>query len=167
MQDRRIGLLGAGNMAGAFIKSLLHARATTPDRIVASDVREERLQMLEKTYGIGITTDNAKVVTFADLLVLAIKPQVMDKVLPTISAHLRPETLVVSIVAGVPLAALEARLPAGAKLVRAMPNTPAMVLAGATAMAAGSHVSADDLAVAKALFDTVGETVVLEERALL
>jgi pyrroline-5-carboxylate reductase len=163
MQERTIGFLGAGNMAGALTKALLHARVTTPEHILASDVREERLEDLKRLYGIGTTTDNARVVASSDILVLSIKPQVFDKVLPTVAEHLRTETLVISIAAGVPLVALEARLPAGARLVRAMPNTPAMVLAGATAIAAGTHASADDLRLAKHLFNTVGKTVVLDE----
>jgi pyrroline-5-carboxylate reductase len=166
MKQRSIGLLGAGNMAGALIKSLLNAKATTPDRIMASDVREERLEELHRTFGVGVTEDNAKVVAFADLLVLCVKPQVIDKILPVLHDHLRPESLLVSIVAGVRLAALEARLAPGARLIRAMPNTPAMVLAGATAIAAGSNASAEDVLLAKQLFNTVGKTVVLEETLL-
>ncbi len=166
MQDRRIGFVGAGSMAGALIKSLLHAGATTPDRILASDVREERLEELKSVYGVGVTDDNAHVIARADLLVLCVKPQVIDKVLPTMAQHLRTDTLVVSIVAGLRLSAIEVRLQPGARLVRAMPNTPAMVLAGATAIAGGTHASADDLKLAKKLFNTLGKTVVLEESLL-
>jgi len=166
MQDRNVGFLGAGNMAGALIKALLQAHATPPERILASDVREDRLEQVRREYGVGITADNAEVVKFADVLVLAVKPQVIDRVLPVIAANLRKETLVITILAGVRLAAVEARLPPGARLVRAMPNTPAMVLAGATAIAAGTYASKEDMRTAKELFDTVGRTVTLDETLL-
>ncbi len=165
MQDKNIGFLGAGNMAGALIRALLEAHIE-PSRILASDVREDRLDHLRKQYGIGVTDDNAAVVQFADVLVLAVKPQVIDQVLPVIGENLRKTTVVVSILAGVRLAALEARLPPGSRLVRTMPNTPAMVLAGATAISAGRHASKEDMQTARALFDTVGRTVTLDETLL-
>ena len=166
MRQQNIGFLGAGNMAGAMVKALLNAGVVHPDRIMASDVRDDRLDELHRTYGIVTTQDNAEVVGHADLLVLAVKPQVVDKVLPVMAANLRPETVTISIVAGVRLAALEARLPPGTRLVRSMPNTPAMVLAGATAIAAGTHASAEDMRLAKSLFNMLGKTVVLEESLL-
>lgn len=166
MQHNKIGILGAGNMAGAMVKALLHTGAVGPESIMASDVRDERLEQLSQTYGILSTQDNAEVVAHADTLVLAVKPQVVDLVLPVMAANLRPETLTISIVAGVRLAALEARLPQGARLIRAMPNTPAMVLAGATAIAAGAHASAQDIRLAKEFFNMIGKTVVLEESLL-
>lgn len=165
MEQLNIGFLGAGNMAGALVKALLHA-GTVPSRIMASDVRDERLDELQREYEIGVTQDNDEVVSFADLLVLAVKPQVVDRVLPCIAANLKPQALMISIAAGVRLSALEARLPETAKLVRAMPNTPAMVLAGATAIAPGTHATAEDLKLAKRLFNMVGKTVVLEESLL-
>ncbi|MBI5537805.1 MAG: pyrroline-5-carboxylate reductase [Deltaproteobacteria bacterium] len=166
MQNQNIGFLGAGNMAGAMIKALLNAAVVSPERIMASDVRDDRLDDLHRTYGVMTTMDNAEVVQHADLLVLAVKPQVVDKVLPAMAEHMRPETVTISIVAGVRLAALEARLPAGTRLVRAMPNTPAMVLAGATAIAAGTHASPEDMRQAKSLFNMLGKTVVLDENLL-
>jgi len=166
VRQQNIGFLGAGNMAGAMVKALLNAGVVHPDRIMASDVRDDRLDELHRTYGIVTTQDNAEVVGHADLLVLAVKPQVVDKVLPVMAANLRPETVTISIVAGVRLAALEARLPPGTRLVRSMPNTPAMVLAGATAIAAGTHASAEDMRLAKSLFNMLGKTVVLEESLL-
>jgi pyrroline-5-carboxylate reductase len=166
MQQNNVGFLGAGNMAGAMIKALLHAGTVAPERIMASDVRDDRLDELNRTYGVRITQNNAEVIAHADTLVLAVKPQVVDKVLPLLSTSLRNETLMISIVAGVRLAALEARLPEGSRLIRAMPNTPAMVLAGATAIAAGAHASDEDVRLAKSFFNMVGRTVVLEESLL-
>ena len=100
------------------------------------------------------------------MVVIAVKPQIVDRILAPIAAALGEGDLVVSIAAGVPIEALEARLPAGARVVRTMPNTAAIALAGATAIAPGAHATAHDLEVARALFEAVGRCVVLDESLL-
>jgi pyrroline-5-carboxylate reductase len=102
----------------------------------------------------------------ADVLVLCVKPQVIDKVLGEIGGDVRKDTLVISMAAGVPIEAIEARLPPGARVVRVMPNMPATVQAGATGIAAGAHAHEGDLAVARELFESVGKVVTLEEAQL-
>ncbi len=166
MKTRTIGFLGAGNMAGALIMGLLHAKVTAPDKIIASDVKPDRLKHLATTHGIKTTQDNHALVREADVLVLSVKPQVVDKVLAQIGHELRKDQLVISIAAGVPISALEARLPSGVKVVRAMPNTPATALAGATGIAAGEHAGDGDLEVARVMFEAVGRVVVLDETLL-
>jgi pyrroline-5-carboxylate reductase len=166
LKTRRLGFLGAGNMAAALIKGLLHGQVMPAERITASDVKAERLEQLHAAHGIRTTTDNHALLRESDVLVLSVKPQVIDKVLTEIGAEVRPDQLVISVAAGVPVEALEGRLPAGSRVVRAMPNTPATVQAGATAIAAGAHASADDLRIARELFEAVGRVVVLEESLL-
>jgi pyrroline-5-carboxylate reductase len=161
-----IGFLGAGNMAGALILGLIQAGVVKPSHIVASDLRGERLQQLEAEHGIRVTLDNHALIRESRILVLAVKPQVVDKVLEAVGPDVRKDTLVVSIAAGVPIAAIEARLPHGARVVRSMPNVAALALAGATAIAAGTHATPRDMEAAKALFDAVGRTVILEESLL-
>jgi pyrroline-5-carboxylate reductase len=163
MKTRRLGFLGAGNMSGALIKGLLHAKVLPPERILASDVKADRLEQLHKLHGIRTTTDNHALLRESDVVVLAVKPQAIDKVLTEVGAELRSDQLVVSVAAGVPIDALEARLPAGVRVVRAMPNTPATVQAGATAIAGGAHAREDDLRIARELFEAVGRVVVLDE----
>ncbi len=166
MKTKRLGFLGAGNMSGALIKGLLHAKVLPPERILASDVKAERLEQLRKTHGIRTTTDNHALMRESDVLVLGVKPQVIDKLLTEVGPDLRSDQLIVSVAAGVPIDALEARLPAGSRVVRAMPNTPATVQAGATAIAGGTHASEDDVRVARELFEAVGRVVVLDESLL-
>jgi pyrroline-5-carboxylate reductase len=166
MKTRRLGFLGAGNMAAALIKGLLHGGVLPPERIVASDVKAERLEQLHSAHGIRTTMDNHALMRESDVLVLAVKPQVVDKVLTEIGGDVRPDQLVVSVAAGVPIEALEGRLAKGARVVRAMPNTPATVQAGATAIAGGAHASVDDLRVARELFEAVGRVVILDEGLL-
>lgn len=162
MNNQTLGFIGAGNMAAALIRGLLHAHVA-PERIWASDVKQERLDALHKTHGIQVTKDNLELVRHADVVVLAVKPQVIDRVLSTIEPVVSERVLVVSVAAGVPLSALESRLPKGTRVIRTMPNTPATVLAGATAIAGGSHTTEADLDVARTLFEAVGRVVVLDE----
>jgi len=166
MKGRRIGFVGAGNMAGALMRGLLQSDTVAAEQIRCSDVKDERLAELHEKYGIETTTDNDALVRWADVVVISVKPQIVDRVLGSISGGLAETDLVVSIAAGVPIDALEARLPPKAKVVRSMPNTAAIALAGATAIAPGTHATAADLAVAKALFDAVGRCVVLDETLL-
>jgi pyrroline-5-carboxylate reductase len=158
-----IGFIGAGNMAEALIRGLVRGGHVAPAKIAASAPRRDRLDELAKHYGIEVTTSNREVVTRCGLIVLAVKPQILDKVLREVGDHLREGTLVVSIAAGVDTATIEDAVAPGVRVVRAMPNTPALVGAGATAISAGKLASETDVATVRALFDAVGISVVLDE----
>lgn len=166
LASHTIGFLGAGNMAEAMIRGLVRGNHIPADRIAASDPRQERLDELRAEYGIAVTTHNREVVQRSGLIVLSVKPQILDKVLVEVGDHIKPGTLVVSVAAGVDTETIEEAVPEGVRVVRAMPNTPAMVGAGATAIAPGKHASDADLATAKAMFDAVGITVQLDESQL-
>jgi pyrroline-5-carboxylate reductase len=161
-----IGFLGAGNMAEALIRGLVRGGTMPADHIGASGPRRERVDELGKTYGIRATTDNLELVAHSRLVVLSVKPQIIDRVLLQVGKHLAENTLVVSVAAGVTTEAIEERLPRSTRVVRAMPNTPALVGAGATAVSPGAHATDEDVARAKMIFDAVGITVVLEESQL-
>jgi pyrroline-5-carboxylate reductase len=160
--DKSIGFLGAGNMAEALLRGLLRGHADA-ERICASGPRAERMLELRERYQIQTTVDNLVLVDVSEVIVLAVKPQIMRKVLDQIADRMRPDALVVSIAAGIPIAAIEARLRPGTRVIRTMPNTPALVDAGATAISAGAHATKDDLTFAKRIFDAVGVSVVLDE----
>ena len=164
--SQTVGFIGGGNMAAALVKGLLHSEVLPPTNVTVSDVKTERLAQLKEEHGIRTTSDNLELVRSCDVIVLSVKPQVIDKVLSAIGDAVRPEQLVVSVAAGVPVSAIESRLPAGTRVVRTMPNTPATVDAGATAIAAGTHATEADLAIARALFTAVGRVVTLEESLL-
>jgi pyrroline-5-carboxylate reductase len=166
MAGKKIGFVGGGNMAGALARGLLHSGTVTADQIRASDVKEERLAELHKEHGIETTTDNEALARWADVVVIAVKPQIVDRILGPIGAALGATDLVVSIAAGVPIESIEARLPEGARVVRAMPNTAAIALAAATAISAGTHAGAPDMEIARALFEAVGRCVVVDETLL-
>jgi pyrroline-5-carboxylate reductase len=157
-----VGFIGTGNMAEALIRGLLQAGVADKGQILGSDPREERCREMGERYGVRVIEDNAAVAGEAEILVLSVKPQVMATVLEEVAVHIHPHALVVSIAAGIPLAAIEGKLPQ-ARVIRTMPNTPALVGAAATAIAAGGHATAEDIKAARRIFDSVGTTVVLEE----
>jgi pyrroline-5-carboxylate reductase len=161
-----IGFVGAGNMAEALIRGLVRGNHVAPNQIVASAPRRERLAELAAAYGIDVTADNAVVAERASVVVLSVKPQILDKVLREIGDRLKPGTLVISIAAGVDTATIEAAVPDGVRVARAMPNTPALVGAAATAVSSGKRSTAADIATTRALFDAVGITVELDESHL-
>jgi pyrroline-5-carboxylate reductase len=164
--DKTIGFLGAGNMAEALMRGLLRGGHADPQQVLASGPRGERADELRSRWGVRATTSNLELVAEAEIVVLSIKPQIMRRVLDEISERLRPDALIISVAAGVPIAAIEGRLRPGTRVIRTMPNTPALVDAGATAIARGGHATDADLAVAKRIFDAVGITVTLDESQL-
>ncbi len=163
--EKTIGFLGAGSMAEALIRGLLRGHAGA-DRILASGPRAERMAELAGRYAIETSVDNKRLVASADIVVLSVKPQIMRKVLDEVSEHMRPDALVISIAAGIPIAAIEQRLRPGTRVIRTMPNTPALVDAAATAISRGGHATEADLEDARKIFDAVGITVILDEAQL-
>ena len=160
LEGRRIGFIGAGAMAEALVGGLV-AAGTPVDCIRAADPDPARRGHVADRFGIATTPDNAEIVGASDVVVLAVKPGAVAPVLEALRAT--PEIdvvapLWVSIAAGVPLHSLEAGLSVEARIVRAMPNTPALVRAGATAFCGNARAAASDRDVARALFDSVGSS---------
>jgi pyrroline-5-carboxylate reductase len=164
--SRTIGFIGAGNMAEALIRGLVRGGHVPASHVVVSGPRRERLDLLAQQFGIGVTTDNRAVARGSNVVVLAVKPQILDRVLREVGQELHPDALVVSIAAGIDTSTIEDAIAPGVRVVRAMPNTPALVSAAATALAAGKLATDADIATARALFDAVGITVVLDESHL-
>jgi pyrroline-5-carboxylate reductase len=162
---KTIGFIGAGNMAEAMLRGLLRGKDFAPGQVSASGPRQERVEELREKYGIDATTDN-HVPASAEIVVLSVKPQIMSRVLDEVASTISADALVISIAAGVPVATIQSRLAGGTRVIRAMPNTPALVDAAATAIAGGEHVRESDLAEAKRIFDAIGITVILEESQL-
>ena len=160
-----LGFIGCGNMGEALVKGILASKAAEPSHIRVSARRPERVAELVKQYGV-LPGSNAEVARQSDVVVLATKPQILDQVLRQLSHEITRAKLVISVAAGVPIAAIERRLHPPMRVVRAMPNTPATVGAGATAIALGEHATEADLKTACTIFDSVGLTVVLEESQL-
>jgi len=166
IKGRTIGFVGGGNMGEALIKGLLGASLVPASAIHATDVRLERLKELDRLYGIQVSSDNVELVRHADIVILAVKPQIMDAVLKEIAPAVTRRKLLISIAAGVSTAKIRAVLHKDARLIRVMPNTPALVLEGVTAIAKADGLEPDDLDAAGEIFSAVGRVVVLEETAM-
>jgi pyrroline-5-carboxylate reductase len=163
----RLACIGGGNMAEAMLRGLIASKRLTASEVVVSDIREERLTQLRATYGVETQPKNAEAARGAAVVLLAVKPQVIRQALGDLAPVLTEAQLVVSIAAGIPTAAIEqACFPREIRVVRVMPNTPALVLQGVSALAPGRHASAEDVQTARAFFDAVGRTVVVDERLL-
>jgi len=147
------------------IRGLLRGKVFAPVQVTASAPREERRRELSEKYSIRMTEENREAAS-QSIVVLSVKPQILSRVLDEVGDSIRAESLVISIAAGVPVAAIQAKLRTGTRVVRAMPNTPALVDAGATAIAGGEHAQESDLEDAKKIFDAVGLTVILDENLL-
>ncbi|MGK7924447.1 MAG: pyrroline-5-carboxylate reductase [Spirulina sp.] len=158
----QFGIIGGGVMGEALLSRLLAQNLYSPEAVIVSDPLQQRRDYLQQTYGVEVTEDNQAVFA-ASTVLLAIKPQILDRVASGLSSlENMPGTLVLSILAGVPLKRLESAFPA-CPVVRAMPNTPATVGAGMTAIAPGSLVSSEQIVEAKSIFAAVGEVVEVSE----
>ncbi|MHB1008760.1 MAG: pyrroline-5-carboxylate reductase [Propionibacteriaceae bacterium] len=158
-------LLGVGMMGENLLAGLV-ASGVTPGDLVGTDLRPQRQQEISDRYGVRVVGDNVEAVTGADTVVVIVKPYDVAAVLDGISAALSPDTLVVSLAAGVELSVLEAHLPAGQPVVRVMPNTPASVGEGMSAIAAGTSATEAHLARAADLLGAVGRVVTVPEKHL-
>jgi pyrroline-5-carboxylate reductase len=162
----RWGFIGAGKMASALIRGMLRAGVTTRDRVSASDPVAAIRDDLAREAGIEGTPSNLAVVGRSDVVVLAVKPQSMGQVLGELAPAITHDHLVVSIAAGVSIATMGAALGAGRRIVRVMPNTPALLGEGASAFAMGPCATAGDAAVVQAFLESVGRAVRVPEAQL-
>ena len=166
VKGKRVGFIGGGNMGEALIRGLIGANLVKPDFITATDVRADRAKELIDQFGVTAHSDNARCVRDADVVILAVKPQIMSDVLRDIAAAVEARHLLISIAAGVTTASIRAALGKDARIIRVMPNTPALVLQGAAAIAKGKGLERDDLATAQEIFGAVGRAVVLDEELM-
>lgn len=163
---RRVAFIGAGRMATALAKGMLNAAFVAPDQVSASDVSDAAREQFEAATGCTTRETNAEAVAGADVVVLAVKPQVLAEMLSELTPHLRPDQLVISIVAGVTLESLSLQCGSDRRLVRVMPNTPCLVGCGASAFARGGGASASDAEFVQQLLETVGVAFEIPERLL-
>jgi len=167
LENMTIGFIGAGNMAEALAGALIDTGLCPPERIVCADTRTERLRELAQRFGLRSGTDNLDVIRQADVVLYAVKPQNMAAVLQETAQGLDGNKVIISIAAGVSLATLSAYTSQPLRLIRAMPNVCVAVKAGATAIVGGPHARKEDLALATAIFNSVGRCIVVSAEHLL
>ncbi|HYB98244.1 MAG TPA: pyrroline-5-carboxylate reductase [Candidatus Limnocylindrales bacterium] len=157
-----IGFIGGGNMAEALVRGLLAAGHEAPAMMISEPVAQRR-SFMRKRYGVPVTEDNAEVVAASNVVVLAVKPQILPQVLEALAPAAERTKLFVSIAAGFPLGRLQKALGKETRIVRVMPNTPCLVGKGASVLCAGPSAKASDVAKVRRLFAAVGEAHVVED----
>ncbi|MDR0778108.1 MAG: pyrroline-5-carboxylate reductase [Methanomassiliicoccaceae archaeon] len=163
--SKKIGFIGAGNMAEALMKGVISTGLYTADEITASEVYEPRRKYIKDTLNVDVHADNVKVAKAAKFIVLAVKPQQVKEALASMKGHLTKEHLIMSIAAGVTTATLEYNEPA-CRFVRVMPNQPCMVLASASAFSRGSAATSEDCALVDKVLKAVGVSYEVNEDLL-
>jgi pyrroline-5-carboxylate reductase len=163
---RRVAILGAGKIGESLLAGLLSAEWRTPDEIVATGRREDRLAEIGERYGVSTTLSNREAVTGAALVVIAVKPQDFDVLLGEIGELLEPAQTVLSIAAAIPTASIEQRIAPGVPVVRAMPNAPSIVHEGMAGVCAGAHAGEEHLAIAEDVLSHLGAVVRVPEPAM-
>ena len=166
MLKERIGFIGGGKMGEALVKGVLRAKLSSAGKIIVSDVDKKRCQILEKETGIKTTQENKKVTSGSDIIILAIKPNVMGDILEELKNDIAPKHLVVSIAAGIPLSFIESFLNKGCRAIRVMPNTPCLVGETAAGYALGKNATQDDGKLVGQILNAVGKSFLLEEKHL-
>src|SRR5438876_230821 len=171
LSDKKLAVLGAGKLGGILLRAYLKQGLFVSSRVTATVKHAERAAALAKELAVRVTNDNREAVRGADIILLTVKPQTVAEVLQEIAAEIAGQSLLVSVAASVPTSYLEQQLAAasGGKhnevaVVRAMPNTPAAVGCGMTAICQGTHAGTGHLEIARSMFDAVGLTIVLDEK---
>jgi pyrroline-5-carboxylate reductase len=164
LSDKKLAVLGTGKLGGILLRAYLKQELFLPKRVTATVKHAEKASVMAKELGVSVTTENAKAARGADIVLLGVKPQVVGDVLKEIASELNEKTLVISVAASVPTSYIEQRLGEKVPVVRAMPNTPSAVGCGMTGICRGAHAGAEHLEMARAMFDAVGRTVVVDEK---
>ena len=162
----KIALIGAGNIAEALVSGLLKAKLADATNIYATDVDATRLEHFQSRYNIRGNSNNLAAAQTADIVILAVKPQVMDEVIQEIKSAATVSRLFITVAAGYTISRFLSHFKIQVPVIRAMPNTPSIILEGVTALAAGPGVSPDQMQMAKEIFNAVGKTVLIEESLL-
>ena len=166
LSGKKIAVIGGGKMGGALIEGMISGGLMKPEAVTVADKDEARLGELSLNSGVKVTTDNLEAVRVADVILLAVKPQEMAKVLAELAEAVSPTAIVISIAAGISAAFIEEGLRQKIRVVRVMPNMPALIGEGAAALSRGTHATDADLALARQIFDSVGITVEVAEELM-
>ena len=166
MLTEKIGVIGAGKIGSAIARGIIRAGLVKKENVMASDVSDELRQAIARDLDIKVTPDNGALCDFAEITILAVKPQIVDPVAREIAKKLGKSKLLISVAAGVPLGRIETHLEPGARVVRVMPNIPCVIGAGAAGFAGGGHATAADLEKVGAILNSFGVGLAVEEKYL-
>jgi pyrroline-5-carboxylate reductase len=166
LEGKKLGFIGTGKMGSALIKGICNAGLFSPSNVYASDLYEPSLDELKKNVGINVSTDNTATVNNSDIIVLAVKPQILKKVIASIKDDIDSDKLIVSIAAGVKLADIEKEFNEGTRVIRVMPNIAATVAEAASAITQGTNASQEDAENALEIFGAVGSAIQVPENLM-
>jgi len=166
LNSEKLGFIGVGNMGEALLRGIIGSELASPAHIAASDVNIEKLKGLSSELGITAVESNRDLVERSHVIILALKPDIIGSVLSEISSDLTQPRWCISIAAGVSTATIESILQVDSPVVRAMPNTPAMVYEGMTAICPGTYASEDHISRAQQIFQAVGKVIVVKEKLM-
>lgn len=161
-----LGFIGGGQMAEALVKGILSKGLVEAESVIVSEPWEERRKYISKECGVNVVSENSQVFNEAATVILSVKPQVMNIVLRDVANSVDAGNLVISIAAGITIDVLESGLPSGTRVIRVMPNTPALVQQGAAGLCRGTHATEDDMELALRLFGAVGVAVEVAEHLM-
>jgi pyrroline-5-carboxylate reductase len=164
LAGKKVAFLGAGKMGSIILQALLQNGLLSAKSTCATVAHEERAKALSAKLKVKVGTNNVEAVKGVDIIVIGVKPQVVEDVVREISGYITPKQLIVSVAASVPTSMIEKNLSSNVPVVRAMPNTPSQVGAGMTAICKGKHATPANVALTCRMFDVVGRTVVVDEK---
>ncbi|PYT80821.1 MAG: pyrroline-5-carboxylate reductase [Acidobacteria bacterium] len=164
LAEKKLAVLGAGKLGGILLRAYLKQELFAPKRVTATVAHGEKAATLTKELGVTVRTDNRNAVQGAEVVLLCVKPKVVTEILNEIAPELTEKMLVISVAASVPTSYIEQHLGKKVPVVRVMPNTPSTVGCGMTGICRGSHAGPEHLEIARAMFDAVGRTVVVDEK---
>ena len=167
LKNKKITIIGTGNMGEALLSGLISSGSSHPKNIICTDIREDKLKSMEEKYGVATTADNIKAVEASEIIIYAVKPQIIASVLRETASCLDMSKLIISIAAGVPLVAIESCLNKELRLIRVMPNIAAFVKESASVIAAGGKATEEDIKLSLAIFDSMGKSIFLKENILM
>lgn len=164
--NKNIGFIGCGNMAQAIIGGIVNSKLVTPKEVMASDVIEKNLSFAKNSFGIEVSKDNLEVARFSDIIILAVKPNMYGSIIEEIKEAIKDNVIIVTIAAGITIDFVEKAFRRKLKVVRTMPNTPALVGEGMTAITPNKLVSKEDEEVILNIFESFGKAEIIEEKLM-
>lgn len=161
--NKKIGFIGSGNMAEAMVSGIVKSNLVTPSQIIVSDLNVEKLEYMKLKYNVIGTTNSNEVASKSDILVIAVKPNVYDLVMKDIKQDIKKDVVIVTIAAGKSIKSIEDILGEDKKIVRTMPNTPALVNEGMSALCPNKNILEEDLKEVKSIFESFGKAEIIPE----
>lgn len=161
--DKKIGFIGSGNMAKAMIGGIVKSKLVDSNNIIASDLNELALENVKNEYGINVTTNSKEVVKFSDIVIVAVKPNVYDIVLEGVKELVDDKKIIVTIAAGKTIESIENVIGNDKKVIRTMPNTPALVNEGMSALCKNKNITDEELNIVKEIFNSFGKAEIVNE----